>query len=125
MVGTDAYTRLIAKVKQMGVSIDVTHYVLSLGAANATTGQYAKSFAAGTTIEMPIFSRAAQQFLTDIGIYVRSETTGFTTSSISEGDEIKDAANNYYRIDWIKNHYIGNTLIYREVALTFLPLHGV
>ncbi len=125
MSALDAYTRLTDKLKKLGASLNVTHYALSLGDANATTGQYAKEWAEGATIEMPIISRSAQQLLVGMGIYVRAEMTGFTKTDVSEGDEIKDAGDNYYRIDWIKNHYVGDQLIYREAALTYLPLHEV
>ena len=125
MSALDTYTKLTERLKQLDVSLNVTHYTLSLGSADATTGQYAKEWAAGATIEMPILSRSAQHLLTGMGIYVKAEMTGFTKTDVNEGDEIKDADDNYYRIDWIKNHYVGDTLIYREVALTYLPLHEV
>ena len=125
MSALDAYTKLTDQLERLGASLNVTHYTLTLGDADETTGQYAKEWSEGTTIEMPILSRSAQQLLTGMGIYLKAEMTGFTKTDVSEGDEIKDADDNYYRIDWIKNHYVGDQLVYREVALTFLPLHEV
>jgi hypothetical protein len=120
---SDSYTQLTNKLKGFGASLNVTYYALSLGDANATTGQYAKEWAEGATIEMPIVSRAAQQLLTGTGIHVRAEVEGFTKSTVAEGDEIKDASGRYYRVDWVRSHYVGDTLVYHEVALTYLPLH--
>lgn len=123
MSSLNPYARLIRRIKSLGASVDVTHYVLSLGAQDGTTGIYAKSFAAGATIEMPIVGKAAMQMVTGMGVIFRSDAVGFTKDAISEGDEIKDSSGVYYVIDSIKSHYVGDQLIFYECQLTHLPLH--
>lgn len=114
---------MLARFKKTGANPDVTHYVLSLGAQNATTGQYAKSYAAGVTIQMVLIGRVAKDFLTGTGIFVRADAVGLTDTAISEGDEIKDAAGTYYRVETVLPHYFGDTLICYEAQLTHLPFH--
>jgi len=121
----DIYPTIVTVLTNMGATVDVTHYTLTLGDQNATTGLYAKTFSAGTTIEMPICSKSAQQQLTSIGIYVRADHTGFTKTAVNDGDEIKDSEDHYYRIDTVKPHYVGDQLVYYEAGLTYLPLHEV
>ena len=125
MSSLDIYPTITTIIKNMGASLNVTHYTLTLGDQNATTGLYPKNYSAGTTIEMPIFSKSAQQNLTAIGIYLKAEHTGFTQTAITEGDEIKDDADNYYRVDYVKANYVGDQLIYYEAGLSHLPLHEV
>lgn len=119
----ELYEKLVKRITGLGVSINVTHYVLSLGAQDGTTGIYAKSFAAGATIEMVIVGRAAMQTVTSMGVIFRSDAVGFTKDATSEGDEIKNDAGTYYVIDSIKAHYIGDQLIFYECQLTHMPLH--
>jgi len=117
------YEQLKRRITGLGASVDVTHYVLSLGAQDGTTGIYAKSFAGAATIEMLIVGKAAMQMVTAMGVIFRSDAVGFTKDTISEGDEIKDSAGTYYVIDSIKSHYVGDQLIAYECQLTHLPLH--
>lgn len=117
------YAQLKRRIEQLGASTDVTHYVLSLGAQDGETGQYAKSFAAGATIQMPIVGRAARHMVTGMGVIFASDAIGFTRDSVSEGDEIKDSSSTYYVIDSVKSHYVGDQLIAHECQLTHMPLH--
>jgi len=120
---TNLYNQIKRRIEQLGKNTDVTHYILSLGAQDAETGQYAKSFAAGATIQMPIVGRAARHMVTGMGVIMHSDAVGFTRDTVSEGDEIKDSSSTYYVIDSIKSHYIGDQLIAYECQLTHLPLH--
>ena len=117
------YEQLKRKIVQLGASVNVTRYVLSLGAQDAETGHYAKSFAAGATIEMVIISRAARHMVTGMGVTFAADAIGFTRDTTAEGDEIKDSAANYYVVDSIKSHYVGDQLVFYECQLTHLQLH--
>lgn len=120
---TDMYAQLKRRIEQLGASTNVTHYILSLGAQDAETGQYAKSFAAGATIQMLIISRAARHIVTSMGVIMHCDALGFTKDTVNEGDEIKDSSSTYYVIDSVKSHYVGDKLIVYECQLIHMPLH--
>ena len=120
---TNLYIQLKRRVEQLGASTNVSHYVLSLGAQDATTGQYAKSFAGAATIEMVIVGRANRQLTTEMGTIFHSDAVGYTRDTVSEGDEIKDASSTYYVVDGKTSHYIGDQLVCHECQLTHMPLH--
>lgn len=117
------YDQLLTKVKQLGANVNVTHYTLTLGAADAVTGLYAKSWSAGTTIEMIIIGKGAQQILTGTGIYVRTDAAGFTKTVTCEGDEIKDANNLWFLAESVMPHPVGDIIVFYTVNLVYLPLH--
>ena len=100
---------------------DVTYKTLSLGDANATTKHYAESYSAGTTIEMPIFTKATQQALTGTGFYVRRDALGFTMTSVADSGTITQGSN-VYLIMGVKPHQVGDQLAVYEVDLCYLPL---
>jgi UDP-N-acetylglucosamine enolpyruvyl transferase len=114
------YNQLLAKVTALGASVDVTHYTLSLGAQDAVTGIPAKSYSVGTTIEMLLFGKAAQQILTGTGLYVRTDAVGLTKTLVSQGDKIKNAANHYYTVESAVPNPIGDIVIFFTVNLTYL-----
>lgn len=114
------YNVLLAKVTGLGASVSVTHYTLSLGAPDAVTGIPAKTYSAGATIEMLLFGKAAQQILTGIGIYVKTDAVTFTKTAVSDGDKIKDANNLYYIAESVVPNSIGNIIIFYTVNLTFI-----
>lgn len=115
---------ILTRFKRTGASLDVTHYVLSLGAQNATTGIYAKSFAAGATIQMVIAGRTSQDLIAGLGTFVQYDAVGVSDTSVSEGDEIKDDAANYYRVESVKKHYFGDKLDVVEAQLSHMPFHA-
>ena len=120
----DLWTKFLDRFKKTGADPDVTHYVLSLGSQHATTGIYAKSYAAGATIQMAIVGRSTQTFLSGMGMFVRADAVGVTDSAVSEGDEIKDDASTYYRVETVKTHKFGDVIIFYEAQLTHLPFHA-
>ena len=120
----DKWDSFLRRFKQIGGNPDVTHYVLSLGAQHATTGQYARSFAAGATIQMIIVSRSSITFLVGTGIFVRADAVGVTDTAVSQGDEIKDDGGTYFRVETVKPHYFGDTVMFYEAQLTHLPFHA-
>lgn len=117
------FADVLARFEATGASAAVTHYVLSLGAQNGTTGCYAESYAAGATIHMMIFTKATQRFLQGTGISVRRDAMGLTDTAVSEGDKVKDANNLYYRVTAVKPHPWGNISVFYEVDLTYNPYH--
>ena len=118
---TTLYDDIVAKVTALGADIHVTLYTISLGSPDAKTGIPAITYSAGTTIEMPIFSKAAQQMLLGSGIYVRLDAVGLTKTTVHEGDRILDRLGNYYAVISIKSNPVGDLLIYNEVALVLQP----
>jgi hypothetical protein len=120
------YATVLAKLKviEPTASFDVTHYVVSLGAAHGTTGQYAISYAAGATIEAIIQTRASQRNLYGTGLYVRTDALMLTLTAVSEGDEIKDGNDLYFKVDAVRVHPVGDVTVEYEVDLIYLPLHA-
>ena len=114
------YDQLLAKVTALGASVAVTHYTLSLGAQDAVTGIPAKTFSAGSSIDMIILGKGAQQLLTGSGIYVKTDAVGFTKTAVSQGEKIKDANNLYYIVESVVPNPIGDIVIFYTVNLTYL-----
>ena len=104
-------------------SFEVTHYTLSLGAADAVTGQFAKSFSAGSTIEMLMVSKAAAHLLYGSGYYVKSDVLGFTETAVSEGDKIKQtiaAVDYYYIVESCVPQQVGDLIVFYTANLTYM-----
>lgn len=120
------FAQLKARMKALGVSLNVTKYAVSLGSANATTGLYAISYDGGSTIEMPIFTLASQKMLTGMGLYVKTDALGLTSSSVALFDKIKltiSGTDYYYRVVAIRPHPWGDSIAFYEVDLQYLELH--
>lgn len=114
------YDQLLAKVTALGANVAVTHYTLSLGAQDATTGIPAKTYSAGASLDMIIIGKGAQQILTGTGIYVRTDAVAFTKTAVSQGEKIKDANNLYYIVESAVPNPIGDIVIFYTVNLTFI-----
>lgn len=113
------FTVLKSALKKSGASLNVTSRPLALGSREATTGWRAMSFG-GSTIEMPIIYRGSVfQYLVPGG-YVRYDAVGFTdiANTLEEFDQIKDADNNYFLINYVIPWKIGNRAYYNECGLT-------
>ena len=113
------YNQLLAKVTSLGASVNVTYYTLSLGAQDATTGIPAKTYSVGTSIEMLIFGKAAQQMLTGTGIYIKTDSIAFSKVSVSEGDRILDQNSNYYEVTSVLPQSIGDIIVFYQVNLVY------
>lgn len=106
----------------MTLNFNVTRRALSLGSQDSVTGWYSKSFT-DTTIEVIILPKGATFMALGMGFYAKYNLTGYTQDVVLEGDEIKDAANNYYEVKTIQENYVGDTFLFRELELTKLPMH--
>ena len=116
---TTLFADILARFEATGADSEVTQYLLTLGAANATTGCYAESFSAGTTIHMPIFSRTSQFLIIGTGFHVRKSHLGFTETAVMEGDKILDANSFYYKVTAVRPHYWGDVLVFYEADLEY------
>jgi hypothetical protein len=121
-VFTSLYTTVKTRLETLGADFTVTHYTLTIGDADATTGVPATTYSEGASIEMIILSKAASQILQGTGLYVKLDCLGLTQTAISEGDRIKDADNHYYTAATVQPNMVGDQLAYYSVDLTFQPL---
>lgn len=119
---TGLYDRFAAKLRFIGANLNVTRKTLSLGAADAETGWYAKSYA-DTTIEMIILGRTATLMLIEAGLFIKRDAVGLTTTAIIEGDEIMDAASRYYTVESVTPHCVGDLLVFYECQLVYNAFH--
>ena len=108
------------KTIEPGASFDVTYKSLSLGDADATTGHYAENYSVGSTVEMPIFTKASQHTLTGTGFYVKRDALGFTQSATAEGGTITQGTT-VYKIMAVKPHQVGDQPVVYEVELCYQP----
>lgn len=108
----------------MTLSFDVTLYTLQLGSRDSTTGWYQKNYST-STITMPIVSRAAAHTPLPPGVHVRLDAVGLTQDPVYEGDEIKNAADQFYQVETIQPHYFGDSFWFRECQLTMLPFKNL
>lgn len=107
----------------MTIDYSVTRRALSLGSADSVTGWYAKVWTETTTEDVIIISKAESYKLVGMGTYVHYDAMGFTQDPFSEGDEIKDSADNYWEVKSQREVYNGDAFIYRELQLAKLPIH--
>ena len=114
----------LAKKFSSFTSLDVTHRRLMLGSRDSTTGWYAKSYEE-QTIEMIVVSRAATHMPLPPGVYVRLDAVGLTADPVYEGDEIKTASDQYYQVETVREHPIGDSFFFRECDLTLLPFKNL
>ena len=94
-----------------------------LGARDAVTGWYAKSFAE-STIKMVVVPQGANNLSLRTGVYARLDAVGLTQDVVLVGDEIETAASEFYEVKTVKPHWIGDSFEHRSCDLTELPLHG-
>lgn len=102
------------------LNLEVTRRRLRLGTADSTTGWYAKSWNT-STIEMLIIPRAARELAMAAGVAVRTDAMGLTCDGVLHGDEILTSAGVYYEVKGIRDHWVADSFMYREVDLTLLP----
>jgi len=107
----------------MGLNFSVTRRALSLGSQDSTTGWYAKTFSETTSEKMVILNKGFGLVGLPIGVYAKYVLSGFSTDPFDEGDEVKDAANNYYEIISVEPIYIGDSLYCYQYELHKLPIH--
>jgi hypothetical protein len=116
------YDTVQTRVEALGADIEVTHYELTLGDANATTGIPAQTYSEGTAIDMIILSKAATQILTGTGLYVKRDALGLTKTAVAEGDRIKDADDNYYTVTSVLPQPVGDVMAYYQADLIYNPM---
>ena len=119
------YTTVMAKLALLEptATFTVTTYTLSLGAADATTGQYAKSYAAGSDITMVILSKAAAHLLYGSGYHIKKDALGLTSTSVSEGDRIKQtigAVDYYYVVVSCVPQQVGDVIAFYAADLVYV-----
>jgi hypothetical protein len=78
-------------------STSLTRRALSLGARDTTTGHCAKTFTE-TTISGCIQETGSDTIGPSVGYYTRYPHTGYIPDVVHEGDELKDANNEYYLV---------------------------
>jgi len=106
----------------MPLTLDVTRRALTLGSQDSVTGWYARNFSE-STIEMVILPRNAASLTVGMGLYPKYTLSGFTQDPVEVGDEIIDAAENYYEIKTVEEYYLCNSFLYRECELAKMQLH--
>lgn len=116
------FDKLLTHFKKAFSSFDVTRRALALGDADTITGWYGKSYVESTA-EMVIIPKGMRSLALAAGVYPHYEVTGFHLDPVAEGDEVKDAAGNYYTVELTQPNYVGDNLAYYESSLTKLPLH--
>ena len=107
----------------MAVDFSVTRRRLMLGARDAITGWYAKSFAE-STIDMVLVPQGANNLSLKTGVYARLDAVGLTQDVVLLGDEIETVAGIFYEVKTVKEHWVGDSFEHRECDLTELPMHG-
>jgi hypothetical protein len=121
---TSNWQTLATRFRQSGFAFnDVTRQFLILGAADATTGWYAKSFT-DLDIEMVIIPKTSQLQALQVGTYVRTDALGLTINAVSEGDQIV-FLNQTYEVKAVRDLTVGAKLDHREVDLVLLPLEDL
>lgn len=110
------FKALVASVERQGVSCDVTLHSLLLGAADATTGLYARSFT-DSTISMVIQTENVNVHKGSAGLYPRVDAVGFSETLIHAGDEVTDGNSNRWRVLSVSQFVIGDELQYYVSAL--------
>jgi hypothetical protein len=110
------FSRLYRAWIRKNLSVAATLHTLSLGAADAVTGWYAKSFA-DTTINVVVIPKSQQSTLTGTGIYIRYDAVGFTDSAVKEGDEITDAQSIRYLVESVVPNGRGSKLDFYTLQL--------
>ena len=110
------FSRLYRAWVRKNLSVSATLHTLSLGAADAVTGWYAKSFA-DTTINVVVVPKSQQSTLTGTGVYIRYDAVGFTDSAVVEGDEITDAQSIRYLVESVAPNGRGSKLDFYMLQL--------
>lgn len=116
------WSTLLGVFEEMG-SCNVTRRVLSLGSRDATTRWRAKTFAEDT-VKAILIPRSSAQLALKAGTYVRTDALLLTAVAFYEGDEVKDAFNNYWEVKAVRDISVGDNFSHRECDLVLLPLHG-
>lgn len=104
-------------------SFDVTRLAITLGSYDSTTGWPAKLYSK-STVGMIILPRGESFNVGGMGFYAQYEYSGFTCDVIADGDEVKDASGQYYRVNSHRAVYRLNTFQYYECALSVLEPHN-
>lgn len=97
-------------------SFTCTLYNLILGAQDATTGWYRKTWSQ-LAITMPIIPKSSSRLLSAAGTYARGDAVGFTQYVVKTGDVVLDAPGQHYLIEGVRPYYWGNEFVYNEVDL--------
>jgi hypothetical protein len=87
-----------------------------LGARDATTGWYAKSYA-DSTISMLIFNRGTQNLRIGLGDYVVITAVGYTQIAVNAGDYIDDSNSEEYLVAAVREHMVANASMVYECDL--------
>jgi hypothetical protein len=120
MPSPDLFNLLKKVWHKHGFSSTVTKKTLSLGAADAETGWYAKSYA-NTSIEMYIITKATRFMVLRQGLFFEYDGEGYTKDSVKEGDLILEPNGNQYVALSVCDRNILNQFRYNEVALKAVP----
>jgi len=122
-VYNDAWDKLKTRFETLG-STDVTRKRLMLGSRDSTTGWYAKQYE-DIDIEAVIIPRAATYMALQAGLYVRLDALAITADPLAEGDKLKTATGQYYEVETVQEHYLGDSFWFRECDLTLLPFEDL
>jgi hypothetical protein len=107
------------RLEHLGVSTEVTYYVLALGAQDSETGQYAQGFAP-STIDMILVQHEPTFVVLPSGVDSQNVATGYTDTQVFEGDRIEDADGLDYVVNTVIEHAFGDQTIYYECELALL-----
>jgi len=111
------WSTVLAKIEAQGISCDVTLKTLSLGAADATTGQYSQYYA-DSTIKMIMEGANGQFSVLGAGTHNQLSAKGHTNSAVHDGDVIEDDAGFDWKILSAVPIYTGDILLFYNVALS-------
>lgn len=117
------WNNLISNLKRHCTNINVSYYQLTLGTQHATTGIYAKSFAAAQTKEMAIITNEDRDIATSLGFFIDGDAIGFSFFMPEFGDQIKDAGNIYYVVENVVPNEAGDKTFFYVSQLLRMPFH--
>lgn len=116
MGAPDLMRLLIKNWTKHGIVPTATLQTLSIGAADAESGWYVKSYA-NSNISIFIIQKAQQFKVLKEGLFVDYDAVGFTKSTLHEGDLVTDQAQNTYLVLAVRDKNILSQFMYNEVDL--------
>ena len=110
MTNLGRFEEVLRLLEVEGANFTVTKRALTLGdTQDAITGWYGKSFTEDAAVKVIILPKGSALVGLPVGYYASYAHTGFTLTSFTVGDEVKDQNNVYYQVKTVVPIYFGNT----------------
>jgi hypothetical protein len=101
------------RLEQLGAILETTRYTINLSTQDSETGHYGLYYIA-STIDAVIAPDPVAVENSRIGYYPPYAITVYTSTALSEGDVIKDAASDYYTVKTVSPIEFGDDIILYE-----------